>query len=84
MKSNNFTKHIKNISKFGYTVVPKALSKAQVQKLSKLVNNYYNIDSKRKNPTFKFNGKQYTTRFKEESVEKHKKDFKVKGMYPKA
>ena len=53
MKSNNFTKHIKNISKFGYTVVPKALSKVQVQKLSKLVNNYYNIDSKRKNPTFK-------------------------------
>ena len=52
MKINNSLKHIKNITKLGYTIVPEALSKQQVQKLSKLVNYYYNIDAKRKNPTF--------------------------------
>ena len=46
-------KHINNIKKLGYTVIPKILSTQKVKKLSKLVNYYYDIDAKRKNPTFK-------------------------------
>jgi ectoine hydroxylase-related dioxygenase (phytanoyl-CoA dioxygenase family) len=53
MKINNSKKHIKNISKFGYTLIPSILNKSKVKLLSKLINNYYNTDAKRKNPTFK-------------------------------
>jgi len=44
----------------------------------------FNLERGLNAPTFEFNGKQYTTRYKEESIEKHKKKFKVKGKYPKA
>ena len=45
-------KYIKQIEKNGFTLIPGFLSKSKVKKLTKLVNNFYEIDAKRKNPTF--------------------------------
>ena len=45
-------KYIKQIEKNGFTLIPGFLSKSKVKRLTKLVNNFYEIDAKRKNPTF--------------------------------
>ena len=41
-------KYIKQIEKNGFTLIPGFLSKSKVKKLTKLVNNFYEIDAKKK------------------------------------
>ena len=45
-------KYINDIKKKGYVVVPAVLTKTEVIKLKRLVEQYYLKDAKRKNPTF--------------------------------
>lgn len=52
MKSSISLKHINKIEKLGYTIIPNILSKNKIKNLNQLVKRYYDLDSKRKNPTY--------------------------------
>ena len=53
MQNNKYKNYIKKIKSNGFVLIQNFLSKSKVKKLTNLVNSSYNIDKKRKKPTFK-------------------------------
>ena len=63
------------------TKLPKKLPQRPKKRPEETFGQAFKRNRKAGKPTFTFKDKKYTTRLKEESIEKHKKKFGVTGKY---